>query len=156
MKPLSHFRYAVLGLLFAVASGCSDEEKKQDADPKPTATSHTVQVQYKGANLTDLGARISGEAVSADGQTVLNNFSTLLPEQDIADVISVGEIPISYKFTTIISFENLRTTRAPLNSSLEAIILVDGVAKRTLRINHATAPGSSFVTAKAVIQPSDW
>ncbi|MBD2716700.1 hypothetical protein KBK19_16770 [Microvirga sp. STR05] len=156
MKRLPIFSYPVAALLCCIISACNESDAKKQDDPKPTATQHTVQVRYSGANIEGLGARISGAAISTDGQTVVNNFDTLLPEANVSDVLSIGQVLTVYEFSTTISFENLRTARAPLNSYLEADILVDGLVKRSIRIDHATAPGTTFVTAKATIKPDSW
>ncbi|QNH63984.1 hypothetical protein [Hymenobacter sediminicola] len=156
MKRLPIFNYIAVMLLCGTTVACSETDAKKQDDPKPAATQHTVQVRYSGANIEGLGARISGAAVSADGQTILNNFDTLLPEANVSDVLSIGQVLTAYEFSTTISFENLRTSRAPVNSYLEADILVDGAVKRSIRIDHATSPGTTFVTAKATIKPGNW
>ncbi|GAA3940393.1 hypothetical protein [Hymenobacter algoricola] len=153
MKQLSTLRYLLFVLLFATASACGDDEKNSEPTPK----AHTVQVRYSAVQVSGLGARISGASVNTDGLQPQNSFNVSVGT-DVANVVqAVGQVTSDREFNVTLVFENVKTpNKAPTGSSFTADILVDGVVKKSVRIDNNTAPGVINVSARTSILTNEW
>ena len=156
MKHLSYLRYLLFVLVFATASACGDDDKQDD--PKPQSTSHTVSVRMTGAGLTGLGARVSGGTNNTEGTDPQQVFFLTPAGATINQQETLPEkVPSTREFYTTVSFENVKgTSKAPSGSYFTAEVLVDGVVKKTVRIDNTTAAGAAYVTARVSIRTTEW
>jgi hypothetical protein len=163
MKRLYALHYLLFVLLFATASACSKDDDKSNA-PQPSApkpSSHLVQVRYSAVGVVGLGGVVSMGSYK-DGDTRFLNAAVLAVRTATTNGFTdVGQVDSDRTFSLSLAFELVKTgDKVPAGSYVLADILVDGLVKKSPRIDSTTPNGVQYGVpyplARVLITEQEW